>query len=134
MISILTVVSGSTQLLRPDIVLGFVGGDTTSAALHFFRIVGMFMVLFGAMLLHALLTSGDNGVAVFWAGMQKLGACAAVAFGVLNGVFSAIALGIAAFDLLSGILIFVYLGRTGSVARRAPPRVVEMDRTALEPR
>jgi hypothetical protein len=118
-ISALTVVSGLAQLVRPDLVLGVVGAETGPAAAHFFAIVGMFMVLFGAMLLQALLTAGDHSVAVFWAGAQKLGAAGAVGLGVVKGVFSGLALGVAAFDLVSGVLIFQYLRRTRTARAQA---------------
>jgi hypothetical protein len=85
-----------------------IGGESTPASRHFFGIVGMFMVLFGAMLLQALLTAGDHSVAVLWAGVQKFGAAAAVGFGVSKGIFSPLALGVAGFDLLSGFLILAY--------------------------
>jgi hypothetical protein len=86
--------------------------------MHFFAIIGMFMVIFGAMMLQALLTAGDHSVAVLWAGVQKLGAAAAVGIGVVTGVFSALALGVAIFDLVSGVLIFSYL-RSGRNTRKA---------------
>jgi hypothetical protein len=127
-ISVLTVGSGLSQLVRPDLVLRVVGGEITPASLHFFAIIGMFMVLFGAMLLQALVTAGDHSVAVLWAAVQKFGAAAAVAIGVLTGVFSALALGVAAFDLVSGVLIFAYLRE--SAARRE--RVAALARPAAE--
>ena len=80
----------------------------------------MFMVLFGAMLLQALLTAGDHSVAVLWAGLQKFGAAAAVALGVFKGIFSLLALSVAGFDLLSGILIFAYRARTRSAYKWVP--------------
>ena len=122
-ISLVTVLSGFAQAVRPDLVLQVVGGDPNPAARHFFAIVGMFMVLFGGMLLQALVTAGDHSVAVLWAGMQKLGAAAAVGLGVGKGIFSALALSGAAFDLLSGILILVYLSRTRPTSPLAPVAV-----------
>lgn len=129
MISLITVASGAGQLVRPDLVLGLMAGDADTAAYHFFRIIGMFMILFGGMLLQALLTAGDHSVAVFWAGLQKLGAAGAVGLGVANGVFSALALSVAGFDLVSGVLIFLYLRRSRPVAH--PPPVL---RTATRER
>lgn len=108
-IGVITVISGLVQLIAPAFVLSVVAHEQSATSLHLFAIVGMFMVLFGGLLLQALLGAGDNGLAVFWCGLQKLGASAAVGVGVLHEIFTGLALGIAGFDLLSGILIFVYL-------------------------
>jgi hypothetical protein len=112
-----TVLSGLVQALLPRFVLGIIGGEATPGGAHSFGIVGMFMVLFGGMLMHALLTPGDHRIAVLWSGLQKLGAFAAVSLGVARGLFSVLALGVAGFDLLSGVLILLYLRGM----RPAPP-------------
>jgi hypothetical protein len=117
-ISAITVASGLAQLIRPDLLLGMIGGEATPGARHSFGIVGMFMVLFGSMLLHALLTAGDHSVAVLWAGFKKLGAAGAVGLGVMRGLFGPLALAVAAFDLLSGILILVYRSRSLEARRK----------------
>jgi uncharacterized protein YjeT (DUF2065 family) len=108
LISASTVLSGLVQLIAPGFVLRVVGGATDAAGEHFFRIVGMFMVLFGGMLLQALLSASDHPLAVFWAALQKLGAAAAVGLGVSRGYFSSVALLVGGFDLLTGILILTY--------------------------
>lgn len=116
-ISAVTIVSGLAQVVGPDLVLAVVGGESTPASRHFFGIVGMFMVLFGGMLLHALLTAGNHSVAVTWAGAQKLAAAAALSLGVARGIFSPLALGVAGFDLVSGFLIFAYRRQTTTADR-----------------
>lgn len=73
-ISIIMVVSGLVQLSTPSFVLSMVGAEATASSKHFFGIVGMFMALFGSVLLQALLSSAHHPVAVFWAGLQKFGA------------------------------------------------------------
>jgi hypothetical protein len=103
-----TMLSGITQMLVPWLVLGFVGGVTTGTAPYFFSIIGMFMLLFGALMLHALLDAGDHPIIVFWASMQKLGAAMAVGVGVASQVFTPIALAVAGFDLISGLLMLTY--------------------------
>ena len=108
LISAATVLSGLVQLISPGFVLHVVGGATDPAGEHFFRLVGMFMVLFGGMLLQALLGAADQPVAVLWSALQKLGAAGAVGLGVSRGFFSSTALLVAGFDLLTGILILVY--------------------------
>ena len=64
----------------------------------------MFMVVVGGGLLNALLRPGRDPVIVFWAALQKLGASLAVGLGVRRRIFSPLALVVAGFDLLSGLL------------------------------
>lgn len=110
-IAAITVVSGLAQMVAPSFVLGIIGAEATSGAAHSFGIVGMFMVLFGGLLWEGLSPRGPIPTALRWAGLQKLGAAGAVTLGVMRDLFGPLALGVAGFDLLSGILIFVYLMR-----------------------
>lgn len=110
-IAAITVVSGLVQLVAPSFVLGIIGADATAGGAHSFGIVGMFMVLFGGLLWEGLTPRGPIPTALRWAGLQKLGAAGAVGLGVMRGLFGPLALGVAAFDLVSGVLIFVYLVR-----------------------
>lgn len=110
-IAALTVMSGLVQLVAPSFVLGIIGADATAVGAHSFGIVGMFMVLFGGLLWEGLGPRGPIPTALRWAGLQKLGAAGAVGLGVARGLFGPLALGVAGFDLLSGVLIFVYLMR-----------------------
>jgi len=108
LIAVITVISGLVQLIWPAFVLGFIGGTVSPATEHFFGIVGMFMVLFGGLLYQALSGSEHHPVAVFWCGVQKFGAAGAVGLGVTREIFSWLALGVAAFDFVSGIIIMIY--------------------------
>jgi hypothetical protein len=103
-----TIATGLVQMVRPSVLLGLIGAETAPGARHFFGIVGMFMALFGGALLHALLSPTPQPIVVFWAALQKIGACAAVGLGVRHGIFSSLALAVAAFDLLSGLLALWY--------------------------
>lgn len=107
-IAVLTVASGIIQLIWPDFILGLIGGDISNTTKHFFGIVGLFMVLFGGLLFHSLIGEKRNSAAVLWCGLQKFGAAGAISLGVARDVFSWLALGVACFDLVSGILIFMY--------------------------
>ena len=107
-IAAVTMVSGVAQAAVPGLILRRLASEATPAGLHFFAIVGMFMVLFGGMLLHALLSPSHHPVAVLWASFQKFGAAAAVGLGVRNEVFGSLALSVAAFDLVSGMLAITY--------------------------
>jgi hypothetical protein len=107
-IGALTVVTGALQVATPGFVLGQLAVDSNAASLHLFAIIGMFMVLFGGLLLHALSAATPQPTALLWVGFQKLGAAVAVGIGVMNGVFSPLAWLVAGFDLLSGALILAY--------------------------
>lgn len=107
-IGVITIVSGAGQVVAPGFVLGQLAVETNPASLHFFAIVGMFMVLFGGLLLNAMYSVPPQPVALFWAALQKFGASAAVGIGAMNGVFSPLAWLVAGFDLLSGALILAY--------------------------
>lgn len=108
LIALLTVISGLVQAVAPGRLLGILSAESTPASRHFFGIVGMFMVLFGGLLLHALFGRSPQPVALLWAGLQKFGASAAVALGVMNGVFSPLASLVALVDLGSGVLVISY--------------------------
>lgn len=103
-IAVITIISGLVQLIAPGFELRMLSAEATPTARHFFAIVGMFMVLFGAALLHALCSSTHHPIVVLWASLQKFGAFAAVGLGVLAHIFSPLALLVAGFDLCSGIL------------------------------
>lgn len=107
-ISVATVISGIIQTLFPGFVLGRVGGETTPSTSHFFAIIGMFMFLFGGLMLQNVYAATPDRRATLWCALQKIGACMAVLAGVYNHLFSTIAIGVALFDLFSGIVFFYY--------------------------
>lgn len=112
-ISLITVVSGLAQLIAPAFVLEIVGAETSASAQHLFRTVGMFMAITGGLFLQSLLSHSDERSIPFWIGVQKLAAAGLVSWGVLTGIFGTLALGVAAFDLLSGVLAWIFLSRIG---------------------
>ena len=110
-ISIATVISGAIQMISPQTVMTFIKADVTPTSAHFFGIVGMFMLLFGGLMLHAIYSAHPQRPAILWSAFQKLGAFAAVGLGIFNGIFAPIAAGVALFDLFSGLLFLYYLKR-----------------------
>lgn len=104
-IAAITVASGLAQLVAPGFVLGLIGGSTTATTEHFFAIIGMFMAIVGGLVLHAELAADSRAVALLWGSLQKYGAAIAVALGVGRGLFGALALLVAGFDLVSGGLM-----------------------------
>lgn len=108
----LTLLSGAGQMVTPGFVLSTLSAEVSAATQHFFAIVGMFMVLFGGLMVHAArLPDAAARPALLWCALQKLGACGAVGLGVVNGVFSPLALGVAGFDLVSALLVFAFRRR-----------------------
>lgn len=110
----ITILTGAAQMIAPAPMLSLLKAENASAPAHLFATVGMFMVLFGAALVHALRTGGATAsVVLLWAGLQKLGAAAMVGWGVSKGVFDPLALLVAGFDLFSGLLFFDLRRRNG---------------------
>jgi len=109
LIAVITFISGVVQMIAPAMVLEFIGAEATEYTSHFFSIIGMFMALFGGLIIHSLYSVQENKAALFWSGLQKIGAALAVGIGVQKGIFAAIALSVAIFDALSGLIIFYYL-------------------------
>ncbi|MDC0709961.1 patatin-like phospholipase family protein [Stigmatella sp. ncwal1] len=118
-IGAITLISGAVQIIAPSFELRLLGTQPSPASVHFFGTIGMFMVLFGGLLLHVLRQPQENRDAFVWVALQKLGAAYAVAWGVTRDIFSPITLGVAGFDLLSALLILGYLQTL-----RAPQRPV----------
>ncbi|CAM3382250.1 patatin-like phospholipase family protein [Corallococcus soli] len=104
----ITVVSGAVQMFLPGTELRLLQADASATPSHFFRIVGMFMVLFGGLLLHGLHEPRANPAAFLWSGLQKVGACLMVALAVALGLLSPLSLGVAAFDALSAALVLAF--------------------------
>jgi len=109
LISVATLFSGAMQAIAPSFVLNFIGAQIDPTTKQLFATIGMFMFLFGAMMIHAMYNEENNRVVVIWSGLQKLGASAAVFIGISQDVFVPLAAGVAVFDLLSALLFFYYL-------------------------
>ncbi|HEY5366929.1 MAG TPA: patatin [Casimicrobiaceae bacterium] len=110
-IAAITIVTGAAQLVAPSSLLPLLNVEPRADAAQLFATIGMFMVLFGAAVLHAQARRAALPVVLLWAGLQKIGASLLVALGVQRGVFAELALAVAAFDFLSGLLYFDLLRR-----------------------
>ena len=113
LIAAATVISGVTQLVAPGFVLNIIEGDASPGAQHLFRTVGMFMAITGALFLQTLLNHSTDRAIPLWIGVQKLAAAGLVAWAVYAGLFGPLALGVAGFDLVSGILAWIFMARIG---------------------
>ncbi|MBC7450372.1 MAG: patatin [Cytophagales bacterium] len=119
LISIATLFSGILQLVKPDFVLQMVGAEITPTTKQFFAIIGMFMALFGGLMIHTLYAAVTSREAVLWSGLQKIGAFTAVSIGYMHGLFIMMAMGVALFDLFSGILFIIYWIQLGKSTSRS---------------
>jgi hypothetical protein len=108
LISAATLISGLVQLICPSFVLDIVGADINATSAQLFATIGMFMALFGGMLLQAMRSPTNQSIAIFWSALQKFCASVAVIIGVERHVFAPIALAIASFDAISGCLVLWY--------------------------
>ncbi|WP_204663852.1 patatin [Dyadobacter sandarakinus] len=104
-ISLITIASGIAQIIAPAFVLSKISLTNSTLDGQLFATIGMFMAIFGTLLLHALYSPFPNRAAVLWCAVQKFGACVAVIYGVHRELFNFLALAVAIFDFFSGILI-----------------------------
>jgi len=104
----LTVLTGLIQMVAPGWILQLLSAERTATTEHFFGIVGMFMVIVGGLALHSLAGQTRDPIVFLWASLQKFGASAAVGLGVAHKLFSMLALLVAGFDFMSGLLFILY--------------------------
>lgn len=98
-----TIVSGAVQAIAPAVVLRLVGAQVNPTTTHFFRLIGLFMILFGGML--GAEQAADEKNLLPWCAAQKLVAVAGVTLGVRKGIFRTRALGVTAFDCWSFLIM-----------------------------
>ena len=109
LLSVATLFAGAIQAIAPAFVLNFIGAEINTTTKLLFAIIGMFMFLFGGMMVHGLYHEDNNRVVLIWSVLQKSGASAAIFIGIFNGTFIPLAAGVALFDLFSAIMFFYYL-------------------------
>jgi hypothetical protein len=102
-----TAATGVLQAASPRTTLALLRADDSPTARHFFGTVGMFMTCTGGVL---LIRSADQPVVLMTAA-QKFGAAIAVGLGVQRGLLAPVALGVAGFDALSGLVALDYWRR-----------------------
>ncbi len=104
-IAVLTFLSGAIQWICPKLILAWVGGSMEETSIHFFRIVGMFMLLFGGLLVQALMADNTPAWAIFWCMAQKMGAAVMVTIALQQGLFNNLAWAVAGFDFVTALLL-----------------------------
>jgi hypothetical protein len=113
-IGALTVLAGAVQAFAPGFIAALIGAGSEPGTLQFAATVGMFMVLFGGMLLQATNEGPEARALVGWCAVQKLGASLAVTIGVVHGALGWFALMVAFQDFVSCFLLIGYFGKLGS--------------------
>lgn len=117
-IGLITCLTGILQCAFPGVFLRLLATAPAQVmAAHVFGIVGMFMLLFGGMLVHALVRRELSDTVLLWSALQKLGASVAVSVGVMRGIFLPIALLVVSFDFASGVLMMTLVKRSHDGAR-----------------
>jgi hypothetical protein len=106
-IGAVTTATGALQAAVPAATLVPLRAENSPTVRHFFGTVGMFMACTGGV----LVARPDEPAVVAMTAAQKLGASVAVATGVRRDLLSPLALGVAAFDGLSGLLALDYWRR-----------------------
>ena len=112
-ISGLTVLEGAAQIVVPSVSLDVASNEDDATTRQLWGTIGMFMAIVGGWLLDGLLRRPKDRSPLPWAAAQKLGAAGAVGLGVRRGIFSKLALAVAGFDALSGLLAIDYWRRLG---------------------
>jgi len=107
-IAVITVISGLLQIIAPSFVLGMVGVVITPTTRQLFATIGMFMLMFGGLMVQALYSVQQNNAAILWGALQKIGASLAVFIGIFHHLFAPVAALVASFDFFSFILLIVY--------------------------
>ena len=106
-IGAITTATGMLQAAAPQATLGPLRAEDSPTARHFFGTVGMFMACTGGL----LLARPAEPAVVLMTAAQKLGASAAVGLGVKRGLLSPLAVAVAGFDALSGLVALDYWRR-----------------------
>lgn len=108
-IGFITMATGLLQILAPDYILGYIGGDIVASNQFSFGIIGMFMLLFGGLCIHTLYDNDTSRTALIWCAVQKLCAGLAIALAVSKGLFNNVALLIAVFDIVTSLLFYNFI-------------------------
>jgi hypothetical protein len=110
-IAVATMATGLTQIIAPRFVMGIMHAEATPTSVHFFAIVGMFMLLFGGVMWTALRARPEQPLPLLWSALQKIGAFIALVILVLHQILSPLAWAVALFDGFTGVLALWYWNR-----------------------
>lgn len=104
-VGVLTAASGLFVLTFPKTSLSLLGANDPDPAPYLFGLVGMFMLLFGGLLVDAARRPDPPPVALFWCLIQKVAAVIAMLVGVFTDVYGWFAVVVALFDAACALVI-----------------------------
>jgi hypothetical protein len=102
----LTAFFGLLVLAFPITMLHLLDAGPTDPAPYIFGIVGLFMLLFGGLLVDAARRPEPPPVALFWCFLQKVAATVAMLAGFITDVYGWLALLVAVFDGASALIVY----------------------------
>lgn len=101
----MTLLTGAAVAVRPSLSANlFVEPLATSSGMFIVVVASALLAVFGAALLHALLSDGDHPLVILWTSVEKLVAAACWTVGLLLGALVPMAASLIVFDLLAGAL------------------------------
>jgi hypothetical protein len=104
-VGVVTALSGLFLLAFPKTALSLLGAGKTDPAPYLFGLIGMFMLLFGGLLIDTARRPDPAPVALFWCMLQKIGATIAMVVGYVTDVFGWFALFVALVDAASALIV-----------------------------
>lgn len=110
-ISIITLLSGLSQLFIGDFVYRQIATTPSPSSIHLFQTIGMFMVITGAMFFQSLLSRSNERSIPLWIAVQKFAAAVLVYIAWHKGFFVTLSLGVAVFDAVTGLLALIFWKR-----------------------
>ena len=102
----LTAVSGLLVLAFPITMLHLLDADTPDPTPFVFGVVGLFMLLFGGLLVDTARRPEPAPVALFWCFLQKVGAAVAMLAAFVTDVFGWLALLVVVVDAVSALIVY----------------------------
>ena len=106
--AVVTILLASLLIIAPAFVLKALGAETTPITCQLFATIGMLMLMFGGLLLHALYSVQQNNAAILWAALQKFGSSVAVFIGIYHRLYLPVAAFVASLDFISFIPLIIY--------------------------
>ena len=110
-VAAVSALAGIVIMVFPGFVMRLMAVVRSPTTDHFFVIIGMFIFLFGALFFHGMGSPRHHPVVLLWIVFEKVGAAAMVTLGVRHRILAPLALALAGYDLLSGVLAIAYWQR-----------------------
>jgi hypothetical protein len=107
--SFFNVLIGAAQVAMPATVMAQLQVTVDVNTVQFFATLGFLLVVIGGLQINSFLfTKPDQPLVIFWSGIEKIGAAAAVIVGALHHVFGPIMFFVGSMSVLLGLLHLWY--------------------------